>query len=155
MRALIVAHSLNYVIGNNGKIPWKIKGEQLRFKELTEGKTIIIGRKSFEEIGRPLPKRKTILISSTINYSTDNCMTVPNLETALKLTENKDVFISGGASLYKEAVDFVEKMYITVINKEFIGDTYFPRVDLGLFDKTYEQFVDGEVPYTYLTYARK
>jgi len=155
MRALIAAHSLNYVIGNNGKIPWKIKGEQLRFKELTEGKTIIIGRRSFEEIGKPLPNRKTILISSTLNYTSDNCMTVPDLETALKLTDNEDVFVSGGASLYKEAINFVDKMYITVINKEFVGDTYFPKVDLNLFDKTYEQFIDGDIPYTYLTYTRK
>ena len=155
MKALIVAHSLNNVIGCNGNIPWKIKGEQLRFKNLTLGKTIIMGRRTFEEIGKPLPNRKTILISSTLSYLDQNCVTVPDMKTALELCRDEEVYISGGASLYQESIDFVDRMYITVIQKEFKGDTFFPEVDWQQFDKTYEKYVDGEIPYIELTYERK
>lgn len=155
MKALIVAHSLNNVIGCNGIIPWKIKGEQLRFKHLTQGKTIIMGRRTFEEIGKPLPNRKTILISSTLSYSEQNCVTVADMNYALELCKDEEVYVSGGASLYQEAIDFVDKMYITVIQKEYEGDTFFPEVDWTLFDKTYEKYVDGEIPYIEYTYERK
>lgn len=85
MISLIVAVTKNNVIGNNGIIPWKIKGEQKRFKELTIGKTIIIGRKSFEEIGKPLPNRKTILISNTQRIESEICTTVNSLFEAFNL----------------------------------------------------------------------
>lgn len=155
MISLIVAHDLNRVIGNNGKIPWKITGEQLRFKKLTQGKTIIMGRKSFEEIGKPLPNRKTILISSKLKYVSDDCITMTDLNTALEVCGDKDVYISGGASLYREAVKYVDKMYITVIQNEYAGDTFFPEVDYELFEKVYEKYVPAETPYINYTYVRR
>ena len=115
MIALIVALAKNHVIGNNGYIPWKIKGEQKRFKDLTMGNVVIMGRRSFEEIGRPLPNRTTIVVSSTKEYTGENCFTVRSLQEAIELAGNKDVFISGGARLYEEALPIVEKMYITCL----------------------------------------
>lgn len=155
MISLIVAVSKNNVIGNNGVIPWKIKGEQRRFKELTTGKTIIMGRKSFKEIGRPLPNRKTIIISNTENIVADNCMTVKSLLEAFDLVKGEEeVFIAGGGQVYKEALPYSDKIYITVIDKIIDGNVYFPQIDKEDFVKTYEQRIEGEIPYTYYTYER-
>lgn len=156
MTGLIAAYTKNRVIGNKGIIPWKIKGEQQRFRKLTTGHTIIMGRRSFEEIGKPLPNRKTILISNTIQYNDENCITVPSLQEALKAAVNEEeVYISGGAMVYQEALPLVDKMYITVIDKEIEGDTFFPSFHEEDFRITYEEHVDGEIPYTYYTYERK
>ena len=155
MIALIVALAKNHVIGNNGYIPWKIKGEQKRFKDLTMGNVVIMGRRSFEEIGRPLPNRTTIVVSSTKEYTGENCFTVRSLQEAIELAGNIDVFISGGARLYEEALPIVEKMYITEIDKNIDGDTYFPQFAEEDFKKELNERVEGKIPYTYVTYTRK
>lgn len=156
MISLIVAVSKNNVIGNNGVIPWKIEGEQKRFKELTTGKTIIMGRKSFEEIGKPLPNRKTILISNTQHIELENCVTVNSLLEAFALSKNEsEVFVAGGGQVYKEAFPYADRIYITVIDKMVDGNVYFPEICEDDFIKTYEERIDGEIPYTYFTYERR
>jgi dihydrofolate reductase (trimethoprim resistance protein) len=154
--SLIVAMSKNNVIGKDGIIPWKIKGEQKRFKELTTGKTIIMGRRSYQEIGSPLPNRKTIIISTTENIVADNCKTAKSLIEALELAKGEDeVFIAGGGQVYKDALPYSDKIYITVIDKIIDGNIYFPKIDEDNFIKTYEERIEGEIPYTYYTYERK
>lgn len=155
MIALIVAYARNRVIGNKGCIPWKIKGEQIRFKELTMGKVVIMGRKSFEEIGKPLPNRTTIVVSSTKSFEGENCYTASSLQEAIELAGDCDIYISGGARLYAEAIDLVDKMYITEIEADIEGDTFFPDFAEELFDKEIVERFDGEIPYTYVTYTRK
>ncbi len=159
MIALIVAFSKNRVIGKNGKIPWDINGEKKRFKELTTGNIVIMGRKTYEEIGFPLPNRETIVVSATKNFDGEHCITSPSLEEALKIAREswskKDIFISGGERIYKEMLPFVEKMYITEIEKEIDGDAYFPIFDESQFHKEKVEYVDGEIPYTYYTYTRR
>ena len=155
MIALIVAYTKNQVIGNKGCIPWKIRGEQKRFRELTTGNVVIMGRRSYEEIGKPLPNRTTIVVSSTKNFDGDNCLTAKSLLEAIKLAGDKDIFISGGAKLYEEALPLVEKMYITEIDCDIEGDTYFPAFDRETFAKEINEKYDGEIPYTYVTYKRR
>lgn len=155
MIALIVAYANNNVIGNKGCIPWKIKGEQKRFRELTTGNVVIMGRRSYEEIGRPLPNRTTIVVSNTKNYNGENCFTVKSLDEAIKMAGDRDIYISGGARLYEEALPIVEKMYITEIDCDIEGDTYFPAFDKEQFVKEIDEVVDGEIPYTYVTYTKK
>lgn len=155
MVALIVAYTKNRVIGNKGCIPWKIKGEQKRFRELTTGNVVVMGRRSYEEIGRPLPNRTTIVVSNTKNFDCENCMTAKSLAEALELAGDRKVYISGGARLYEEALPLVEKMYITEIDAKIEGDTYFPMFDEALYEKEINERVEGEIPYTYVTYARK
>ncbi len=155
MIALIVAYANNQVIGNNGCIPWKIKGEQKRFRELTTGNVVIMGRRSYEEIGRPLPNRTTIVVSSTKKFDGENCFTAKSLEEAIEIAGDRDIYISGGARLYEEALPIVDKMYITEINCEIEGDTYFPQFDKEQFVKEIDEVVEGEIPYTYVTYTRK
>ena len=155
MIALIVAYAKNQVIGNKGCIPWKIKGEQKRFKELTTGNVVVMGRRSYEEIGKPLPNRTTIVISNTLKIESENCMTAKSLEEAIKLAGNRDIYISGGAKLYEEALPFVEKMYITEIDYDIEGDTFFPEFEKEQFVKEINEHFKGDIPYTYVTYTRK
>ena len=155
MIGLIVAYAKNRVIGNNGCIPWKIKGEQQRFKELTTGNVVVMGRRSYEEIGNPLPNRITIVVSRTKNFDEENCITVKSLDEAIKLAGDKHIYISGGSSLYKEALSLVEKIYITEIDYEIEGDTYFPEFDETLFVKEVNKHFDGVIPYTYVTYTKR
>lgn len=156
MIALIAAYSKNRVIGRNGKIPWKIKGEQLRFRKLTMGNAVILGRRSYEEIGRPLPGRYTIIVSTTKNQREENFCTASSLLHAIKIAEDKkmDSFVSGGAALYQEAIDLVDKMYLTEIDAFFEGDTYFPVFSEHDFLKEVECHIDGEINYDYVTYTR-
>lgn len=155
MISLIVAYAKNRVIGNKGCIPWKIKGEQKRFRELTTGNVVIMGRRSYEEIGRPLPNRTTIVVSNTKNFDAENCMTANSLEEAIKLAGDRDCYISGGARLYEEALPLVEKMYITEIDAVIEGDTLFPEFDENEFVKEVNERFEGEIDYTYVTYTRK
>ena len=155
MIALVVACSKNRVIGNNGRIPWKIPGEQKRFKELTTGHVVVMGRRSYEEIGKPLPNRTTIVVSKTKEFKGNNCHTVKSLQEAIRLAGDKDVFISGGARLYKEAIPLVEKMYITEVGLKIYGDTFFPEFQKELFNKKIEKVVNGDISYKYITYERK
>lgn len=154
MIALIVAFAKNQVIGSNGCIPWRIKGEQKRFKELTTNNVVIMGRRSYEEIGKPLPNRTTIVISNTKNFDEENCITAKTLTQAIELAGTKDIYISGGARLYEEALPLVEKMYITEIECDIEGDTYFPAFEESQFTKEINERYEGEIPYTYVTYTR-
>lgn len=156
MVGLIVAYSKNRAIGKDGQIPWRIKGEQKRFRELTTGNVVIMGRRSYEEIGRPLPNRYTIVVSNTKKFEAENCTTVGSLKEALEIADkNKNVYISGGAGLYREAIDIVDKMFITEIDAEIEGDTFFPEFEEKDFLREVECYVEGEIPYTYVTYTRK
>lgn len=160
MIALIAAVSKNKVIGNKGRIPWDIPGEMSRFKELTTGNVVIMGRKTYEEIGRPLPNRYTIVVSSKKSFETDNCTTVKSLKKAIAIAKKKfgsakNIYISGGAALYKEAIEFVDRMFITEIDIECEGEVYFPEFDRERFDKFIDEHVEGMIPYTYVTYVKR
>ena len=150
MIALIVARSKNNVIGKNGIIPWSIKGEQKQFKELTTGNTIIMGRKTFEYIGRPLLNRKNIVLSRTTNYS--EVITVDSLEKAMELSEG-NIFIIGGYNLFKEAISIVDIMYITEVNLTIEdGDVFFPDFNENEFDV---KMIEENSQFKRLIYTKK
>lgn len=159
MIGLIVAYTRNRVIGKDGKIPWRIKGEQRRFRELTTGNVVVMGRKSYDEIGKPLPNRFTIVVSSTAQYSAENCVTVSSLSEAIEYAkENRpaeNIYLSGGAGIYREGIELAEKLFITEIDAEIDGDTFFPEFDISLYDKTVDEVIDGDIPYSYVTYTKK
>lgn len=128
MIALIVARSRNNVIGRNGQIPWKIKGEQAQFRKLTTGNVVVMGRKSYEEIGHPLPNRMNIIVSLSANYSGENLVTVSSLQEAIEAAGDANIYVCGGYGLFMEAIPIVEKMYITEIDIEIKdGDVFFPE----------------------------
>lgn len=156
MIGLIVARSKNNVIGKNGEIPWNIKGEQKQFKELTTGNVVIMGRKSFEEIGKPLPNRKNIIVSRNEKFSGENLITVSSLQEALELTKGEKVFVAGGCGLYEEALPLVDVMYITEVDMEIEdGDVFFPEFDETEFEKTVIESGGKEVKYTRVIYRRR
>lgn len=151
---LIVARSRNNVIGNKDGIPWKIKGEQLFFKEMTTGNIVIMGRKTYTDIGKPLPNRINIVISRTQEYEYKDeytaLITRPSLKDAIntvsKWLEEPEIYISGGRLLYKEAIPLVDRMYITDIDMEVPEDdstVFFPDFDESRFDKYTTEIIDG------------
>ena len=122
---------------------------------MTTGNVVVMGRRSYEEIGKPLPNRTTIVVSSTKKIEGENCYTVTSLREALELAGDRDVYISGGARLYEEVLPTVEKMYITEIDCEIEGDTYFPTFDKEQFIKEIDEEFQGDISYRYVTYIRK
>ena len=162
MTALIVARSSNNVIGKNGCIPWDIPGEKNQFKELTTGNIVVMGRKTYEEIGRPLPNRKTIVISSTKKYEGENLFTAGSVKEALELAAGNpelaslNVFIAGGYGVYKEALPYVDAMYITEIHMQVEdGDVFFPDFNTADFEVQNGETNGNEIKYTRTIYQRK
>lgn len=155
--SLIAAVDKNNIIGHDKDIPWSIPGEQKRFKDLTLGRTIIMGRKTYESIGKPLPGRTTIIVSRNQQIQSELCTTVTSLEEALQIARNEEeVFVAGGGQLYAEALPYADKIYLTIIDHEFEGNIYFPELDWKQYNVTYEQRVEGSAfPYTYYTLERK
>ena len=152
---LIVAYAKNRVIGANGRIPWFIKEELAHFKEVTMGSTLIMGRRTFEEIGRPLPGREIIVLSNSKEFIDNDVLTAHSLEEALKLAKYANIFIAGGASLYELVLPMVQKMYITEIDLEVEGDRFFPEFDETEFIKIPGEKIEGTINYQYFEYIRK
>lgn len=156
MIALIVARSRNNVIGRNGQIPWKIKGEQAQFKKLTTGNVVVMGRKSYEEIGHPLPNRMNIIVSLSANYSGENLVTVSSLQEAIEAAGDADIYVCGGYGLFMEAIPIVEKMYITEIDIEIKdGDVFFPEFNKDDFDIVVSKTEGEDIKFTRTIYTRK
>lgn len=155
MVSIVVAYSKNRVIGYKGKIPWKIKGEQLWFRELTLNHTVIMGRKTYESIGKPLENRLNIIVSSTLFFDEENLKTARSLNEAISLANSEEIFIIGGQQLYEEAISIADTLYITEIDIEVEGDTYFPKFDESKYQKTLIKEVDGEIRYRYKKYQKR
>lgn len=157
--SIIVAVSKNWVIGGNNQLLWHISDDLKRFKALTSGHTIIMGRKTFESIGRPLPNRKNIIISRNPDLKIEGCIIVNSLTAALEISKNEEeVFIVGGGELYRQALPLAHKLYLTKVHKDFEGDTTFPKVNFDEWNLVVEQkgnpTADG-LGYTFLDYFRK
>ena len=155
MLALIVAHARNRVIGRDGRLPWNIPGDLHRFRDLTMGNAVIMGRVTYEEIGHPLPGRLNIVVSRTQRYEGENLLTASSLDEAIALAGNRDAFVSGGARLFAEALNLVDVMYVTEIDADVPGDVFFPKFDASAFDRRVEAHFDGALPYEYVIYTRR
>lgn len=156
MTGLIAARSKNNIIGRNGKIPWKITGEQSQFRELTTGNTVIMGRRTYEEIGHPLPGRTTIVVSRSREYTGENLLTAHSVREALEMAGSGDVYLAGGYEIYSEGIKYADIMYITEVDTVIDdGDTFFPDFDLSDFDILTGETVSAELNYTRMTYVRK
>jgi dihydrofolate reductase len=133
--SLIAAMSSNRVIGRHGRIPWHIPEDLRRFRELTFGKTLIMGRRTFESIGRPLPGRKTVIVTRQAGYAPPGCVTATSLAAGLRLAAPAaEVFICGGGDIYLQALPFATRIYLTVVNEAVSGDTFFPEIPADEFD---------------------
>ena len=152
MIKIIVAMSKNRVIGNNNELIWKLSSDLKRFKELTTGQSVVMGRKTYESIGRPLPNRRNIIITRNLEYEVEGCEIVSSLEEALLLT-GSNCFIIGGGEIYRQALDKADRIYLTRINKDFEGDTTFPEIR-EWYESDCQEFSNDELSWSFIQYER-
>ena len=135
--SIIAAMSSNRAIGINNTLPWHLTEDLKHFKSLTTGHTIIMGRKTYESIGKPLPNRRNIVVSRNLNTFYDGVEIVHSLEDAFSISSNdEEVFIIGGSNIYEQSLNLVEYLYITEIAKAFEGDAFFPEIDKSLWTES-------------------
>lgn len=162
MISLFVAHANDRVIGYQNDMPWHVPGDLAYFKRRTMGKPIIMGRKTYESIGRPLPGRLNIVITRNASYEVEGVRVVSSLEDALQVakeeTDAAEYMIIGGEQIFKQAMPLADRMYITRIDETYPGDTFFPAYDLNEWEtiEASETALNDEgVPYTSYVYERK
>lgn len=152
---LIAAMARNRVIGRDGHLPWHIPGELQRFKAMTMGHSLIMGRRTFESIARALPGRKTVIITRQKEYQAPGCLVTHSLAEALALCQGEErVFIAGGGQIYQQALGLAQALYLTILDREAEGDTFFPEYDSAAFRKIAAERVQGEEPYIFAVFQR-
>ena len=157
---IIAAVSTNNVIGFNNKLIWNIPNDLKRFKELTLGHSVIMGRKTFESLPNPLPKRRNIIITKNKDYSRDGIEVTSNIEDAIDLCKgDSQPFIIGGGEIYSQTIEIVDKIELTRVYKDYQGDTFFPDIPLDKFELDSElvNYLDDDsnTKYSFLTYIKK
>jgi dihydrofolate reductase len=155
--SMIVARSRNHVIGKDNQMPWKISADLQFFKKVTMGYPIIMGRKTWESIGRPLPGRRNVVVSRNTNYSAIGAELVGSLDQALELlNEFKRVFVIGGQQLFTQAFPQADELFITEIEIQVDGDTYFEIPDPNDWQEA-ERILEseGDIQFAYVTLRRK
>ncbi|QRK13101.1 dihydrofolate reductase [Archangium violaceum] len=154
----IVAMASNRCIGRDNTLPWRLPADLKRFKQLTMGHTLILGRKTYESIGRPLPGRTMVVVTRQRDYAPEGVQVVHSLEQALEQARGDDeAFIGGGADLYRQAMERVQRLYLTRIEREYEGDAFFPEVNLSgwrLLAEEHHPATATEPPFSFLTYER-
>ncbi|SFM93146.1 dihydrofolate reductase [Algoriella xinjiangensis] len=157
---VIVAKASNNVIGAKNDLIWHLPNDLKHFKNLTSGHPIIMGRKTFESLGRPLPNRTNIVVTRDKDWQAENIEKEFSLEKAIESAKkiNEDIYIIGGGNIYKQAMEFADVLYITEVHHEFEGDTYFPEIDEEIWEEVArENFMKDEkhpYAYSYVTYKR-
>ena len=159
MISLIAAVARNRVIGAGNRLIWHISEDLRHFKTITSGHPVIMGRKTFESLGRPLPNRPNVVISRQTDYRAEGCIVVDSLVNALLLfPAAEEVFIIGGAQIYAQALPFADRFYLTEVGADYSGDTYFPEWDRSEWRLTeQDSFPRGEKfphPFAFLRYDR-
>lgn len=150
--SIIVAMDINRVIGKDNQLPWRLPRELQYVKKTTMGHPIILGRKNYESIGRPLPGRRNIILTRDENFSAEGCEIAHSVEEVYKLCENEEeIFIFGGEQIYKLFLEDTDKLYVTVIHHEFEGDTFFPEIDWTKWKEIFVEqgITDEKNPYEY------
>lgn len=148
---IIAAVAENGVIGRAGKLPWHIPEDLKRFKQLTEGHTVIMGRKTFESIGKPLSNRTNIVVTRQKNYNSNDVVAAESIEDALSKCNGEIVFIIGGQSIFEEALPLADRLEITLVNRVVEGDVYFPLIGKE-WEETSREDHEG---FSFVTYLRK
>lgn len=165
----IVAVSENNVIGVHNDLPWNIPEDMKFFKDKTKGRALIMGRKTFESVGHPLPHRLNVVITRQANYKTDgpegvrqdNVVVVPDLTSAIAHCKGvigkygDEIFIIGGGEIFRESIRKVDIIYLTRIHKNFEGDVFYPEVPEDLFQLVERRDRTEPVPFSFLTYSRR
>ena len=160
--SLIVAMSQNNVIGREGDLPWRLSADLRRFKALTMGHHIVMGRKTYESIGRQLPGRTMVVVTRQDDYTAEFATVAHSLSAAIETAQgsgDEEVFIIGGGEIYRQALDLVDRIHLTRVEAEISGDTYFPEFDLSRWQLIEQEIHDAdeknEYPYRFEIYERR
>jgi dihydrofolate reductase len=157
--SIIVAIAKNRAIGKDNKLLWYLPNDLKHFKDVTTGHTVIMGRKTFDSVGKPLPRRRNIVVTRQ-DISIEGCEVVKSIEAALALCAGEDeVFIVGGAEIYRQAIPLTDRIYLTIIDQEFEGDTFFPELNTGDWQETqrenFEPDDKNKYSYSFITLERR
>lgn len=157
--SIIVATAENNAIGKNNQLLWHMPNDLKHFKEITSGRTIIMGRKTFDSVGKPLPKRRNIVVTRQ-DIEIRGCEVVRSINEGLDLCKGEDeVFIGGGAEIYRQAMDKTDRIYLTIVHHQFDADTFFPEIDHSLWAEVsrerHEADEKNPYPYSYITLERR
>ena len=160
MIILIAAVAENNALGKNNDLLWHLPNDFKRFKEITSGHYIIMGRKTFESFPKPLPNRTHVIISRQKEYKKERCIVVENLEKAIAICpKDENIFVIGGGEIYKQSIDLADQLDITCVHHSFEADVYFPEIDLNIWELTSEIFNQKDekhlFDYTFQTFVRK
>ena len=159
--SIIVAIEQNNAIGLNNQLLWHISNDLKRFKKITAGHTVIMGKKTLESLpSGPLPKRRNIILSDIPNDVIEGCETVNSIQAALNLVKNEDeVFVIGGGSVYRQFLPLAHKLYLTIIEKDYDADTFFPEIPFNDWESIEKEIVNNDPQnnfvYRFETYIRK
>ena len=155
--AIVAARSQNNVIGCGVKIPWHVKGEQKLFKQITLGGTLIMGRRTFEGMGRPLPGRETIIITRNFNYVQGGCAiaTDPTHAMQMAATLKRPIYVAGGGEIYQQMLSLAQYLHLTTIQAHIRGDVFFPRFNEEDYYLLEEEHFESNINYTYQKLKRK
>jgi dihydrofolate reductase len=160
MITLIAAISTNNALGKDNDLIWRLPADLKRFKKVTSGHPILMGRNTFESIGKPLPNRTSIIITRNNQYKKEGCLIANSLEEAIAITEGKNAFIIGGAQVYKQALEnnLIDQLDITRVHQEFEADVFFPEIDSTVWKEIYrEDFLADEknaYDYSFISYQK-
>lgn len=157
--SIVVAISENNAIGKDNQLLWHLPADLKHFKEITTGHPIIMGRKTYDSIGRPLPNRRNIVITRTTNLSIANVEVVNNLEDAIALCANdNEAFVIGGAEIYKHALALINRIYLTTIHQRYEADAFFPALNMNEWKEIFKEYHPADeknsVAYTFSTLER-
>ena len=157
--SLIAAMDRNHLIGNKNQLPWHLPADLAHFKQITMGKPIVMGRKTYESIGRPLPGRINIVLSRS-NFKADGVEVVSSIcEAVAKVANAEELVVIGGSTIYEMVIDVVDQMYITFIEADFDGDAWFPEFDAEQWSVSKEEKYcadeKNKYDYRYVTYDKK
>lgn len=146
MITIVVAMGHNNVIGADNQLLWHLPRDLKHFKNLTSGHPIIMGRKTYESIGRPLPNRTNIVVSQRENWFEEGILIVGTIKEALKFAQriDKDIFILGGGSIYQQTLDKADRLEVTLVDVNIEGDTFFPEIDTRVWEKIAEVAYDKD-----------
>jgi dihydrofolate reductase len=158
--SVIVAVAENGVIGRNGQLPWRLSADLQRFKRLTMGHHLIMGRRTFESIGRPLPGRITIVVTRQADAAWDGVLAAHSLDEAYRMARSdSEMFVVGGADIYRQALPEAERLYLTLVHADVEGDTKFVDVDWRQWELVEEELCEADkrntAPTTYRVYKRR
>ena len=152
---IIAAMDENRVIGRDNQMPWDLPSDRKRFHAITRGHPVILGRKTFESIGRPLSARTNIVLTRQKDYRAEGCVIVHDLDSAFAACAGADeVFICGGAEVFQETISQADRIYLSIVHEEFEGDAFFPEIPSS-FEEAGRRTVEDLIPYDVVSFKRK